>query len=348
MIALAGKAATGPGNAPSPRNPTAPSPLLSIESLHVHFEAPHGTVRAVDGVSLSVNHGARVGVVGESGSGKTQTFFSLFGLVSGSPGVVSGRARLNGHDLLHGPDHPVQRGSRAIEHAAILFQDPKRALIPYWTIGQHLRDVASRRPPQEQPAALLAALGLRDTTRILNAFPEQLSGGEAQRALLAITMAMRPQLLVADEPTTGLDTINQNRALDALRDVHARGNLALVLISHDLAVVDALVDDVIVMYAGRVVQRLSATQLRAADDHALHPYTSALRESQRRRAIGAPISTEAFKSGLERARTGCAYRSRCALRAQLSASLQQRCDSEPPPETPARFGGSIACWGRRP
>lgn len=353
------------------------APLLRVDALHVRFVAPHGEVRAVDGVSLQLLQGRRLGVVGESGSGKTQTFSSLFGLSEGSPGIIAGRAQFNDMELLDGLDRFVYRAATETQHqagqvlkdvpgwnrhhqaqmatllgrdVAMMFQDPRRALIPYWTIERHLRDVLARRnqsdAPDASPAATLAALGFRDTARILGSYPEQLSGGEAQRALLAISVAMRPQLLVADEPTTGLDTVNQVRALDALLQAHASGTFALVLISHDLAVVDAMVDDIVVMFAGRVVERAPAALIREAADDGVHPYTSALRESQRRRAIGDAINPTAYKERLERSPHGCAYHARCPLKPRLAAAAQHRCASEAPSLEPVGDGHAVACWER--
>lgn len=352
----------------------APAPLLAISGLHARFVGGDGETRAVDGVSLEVQAARRLGVVGESGSGKTQTFFGIFGLSAGSPGVVAGQARLGATELLDGLSRFVRPGGndpaapmvkdvagwnrhhqRLLgpvlgRDVAMLFQDPKRSLIPYWTIAHHLRDVLVRRGVSKTDVAgqsqeLLVALGFRTPGHILGAFPEQLSGGEAQRALLAVTMAMRPQLLVADEPTTGLDTINQARVLDALLQVQANASLALVLISHDLAVVDAMVDDVVVLFAGRVMERVTSEQLRRAGDDEIHPYTRQLRDSQRRRAAGAAISTEAFRVRLARASTGCPYHARCALKPRLSPTVQAQCTTTMPPERPLGPGHAAACWG---
>ncbi len=350
------------------------SPLLAIDELHSRFIGPDGMVRAVDGVSLAVPAGSRLGVVGESGSGKTQTFFGILGLSAGSPGVVQGRATFNDIDLLGGLDRFVRPGRSDVDvekdmtgwvrhqrstlqsilgrDIAILFQDPKRSLIPYWTIRQHLLDVLKRRGVAEgrenRAGELLALLGFRNPRRILESFPEQLSGGEAQRSLLAITLAMQPQLLVADEPTTGLDTINQVRVLDALLHVQEAATLALVLISHDLAVVDAMVDDVVVLFAGRVMERASAEWMRTAGDDELHPYTRQLRDSQRRRSVGQALPRAAHQQRLSRAPTGCPYHARCALRPQLPAALQSRCASEVPPEAIVAPGHTVACWGITP
>lgn len=352
--------------------------LLDVRGLRSWFETSGGLVRAVEGVSLHVGEGERVGIVGESGSGKTQTFFALLGLAHGYPGVVAGTARLGKVDLLGGLDAHV-RVTPSLDHphavvhkeserwrrlqderlrgvlgrdVSILFQDPRRSLIPYWTIGRHLDETLRRRtgahPAPGRAADLLARLGFEQPSRILSSFPEQLSGGQAQRAMLALTMAMEPRLLVADEPTTGLDTINQGRALEQLQRVQEEAGLALVLISHDLSVVAQMVDRVVVMFGGRVMERTSASLLLQTERAgvACHPYTQALRESQQRRAAGLPIVPGRRAPALRRDGAGCPFAQRCSLRRDLSPMWQSRCDAEFPPELEVQPGQHVACWGK--
>jgi ABC-type dipeptide/oligopeptide/nickel transport system ATPase component len=240
---------------------------------------------------------------------------------------------------------------------AILFQDPKRSLVPYWTIRQHLeavqqRATASGRAAQPTGASslheTLQALGFLDPARILAAYPERLSGGEAQRAMLALTMAMRPQLLIADEPTTGLDLINQARVLEALARLQQQVGMALILISHDLAVVASLVDRLVVMYGGQVMAEAPVSVL--ADDRpgTLHPYFEELRASQQRRAAGQRIEAAVSSPPAPRAARGCPFQARCPLRPVLAAALQRRCAEERPVLQPLGDGRSTACWGMHP
>jgi len=353
-----------------------PEPVLDVRGLHSWFEAPGGLVRAVNGVTLRVNDGERLGVVGESGSGKTQTFFAVLGLAHGFPGVVEGSARVAGVDVLAGLSSHVkvsgtsdlasprvekdverwdrlqrQRLQGVLGHeVAILFQDPKRSLIPYWTIGRHLEEALARRGSEGggrgAAASLLARLGFDTPGRILQSYPEQLSGGQAQRAFLALSMAMAPRLLVADEPTTGLDIINQQRVLLQLRRVQEEARLALVLISHDLSVVMRVVDRVLVMFGGRVLERAPTTVLGSGVAGPRHPYTRALHESQRRRKMGlqlAPAASHATTAG--RVSHGCPYALRCSLRPMLGPADQSRCTSEFPPEVEVDAEHSVACWG---
>jgi peptide/nickel transport system ATP-binding protein len=353
-----------------------PRPVLEIEQLVSWFDTPWGVVRAVDGVSLVVARGRSLGVVGESGSGKTQTFYSVLGLTRGLPGVIAGRAQVAGVDLLQGLEQYVTRAPDAngvetvskspqwqpVHEArlktvvgreiAILFQDPRRSLIPYWTIAKHFEEVSRRDPTvaghapwREQAAERLSGLGFPQPRRVLESFPERLSGGEAQRAMLAITMAMGPSVLIADEPTTGLDTINQAIALRSIAQQHREQRMALVLISHDLGVVDAMVEDVIVMYAGRIVARAPAPVLREIADDRLHPYALALRVSRDRRARNATINVNDGSALATRATTGCAFRHRCQLRPLLPAAVQAECERAAPPLRAVEPGYEAACWG---
>jgi len=357
--------------APALKNP---EPVLEIQDLVSLFETPAGVVRAVDRVSLSVQDGRVLGIVGESGSGKTQTFFGVLGLSRGTPGVVSGRARIGNVDVLEGlPEHIHERvdsdgAVRVVKDpawrrlqeerlkgvlghtVAILFQDPRRSLVPYWTIGRHLQEVLHRKgsAPDDarrgRAAELLRGLGFAEPARVLQSYPEQLSGGEAQRAMLALTMAIKPRVLIADEPTTGLDTINQALALESIVEQHERHRMAIVLISHDLSVIDAMADDVLVMYAGRVVARAPAAVLRDLPDEAVHPYARELRESRRRRTLGQPIVAGAAPPR-PLSPTGCAFQLRCELRSRLDADRQAMCATEAPNLKAVTEVHSVACWG---
>jgi ABC-type dipeptide/oligopeptide/nickel transport system ATPase component len=230
-----------------------------------------------------------------------------------------------------------------------MFQDPRRSLVPYWTIGRHLAEVMLRcegmHDAEEVARTLLSQLGFRDPRRVLAAFPEQLSGGEVQRAMLALTMAMRPRLLIADEPTTGLDTINQARVLEELQRIHASSDLAIVLISHDLAVVERLVDHTYVFFSGRVLEHAPSAVLRDSDDDEIHPYTLELRESQRRRALGLSIVQSSGPAVPARGVVGCPYAARCVLRPRLGADLRSKCDTEFPRRHEMAPNHYVACWG---
>jgi ABC-type dipeptide/oligopeptide/nickel transport system ATPase component len=289
--------------------------------------------------------------------------------------VIGGACRFGDVDILRGlSDYvtidssdggavPVVRKNaqrwNAVHHArlapilgsdvAMMFQDARRSLVPYWTIRQHLVHVLRRvddpRDPALDAAALMSRFAFRDPGHVLDAFPEQLSGGEAQRAMLAMMMAMHPRLLIADEPTTGLDAINQMRVLDELRRLHAESELAIVLISHDLAVVARVVDYVFVMFGGTVVERAPVSLLTSGSETSLHPYSTALRESQRRRAEGLPISSRVREPDAEPRAVGCPYAGRCDLRPRLATQIQARCDAEFPAEVKVAADHFVSCWG---
>jgi ABC-type dipeptide/oligopeptide/nickel transport system ATPase component len=338
--------------------------MLWIRDLHSWFAMDSGVVRAVNGVSLRVDAGQRVGIVGESGSGKTQTFFAALGLARGRPGVVSGSARVAGVEVLEGlssyvrvTDGTVNKDDvrwRRLERARLrrvmgtdvtmMFQDARRSLVPYWTVGRHLAKL-SRRSSDDCPDALdlLSTLGFRDPRRVAASYPGQLSGGEAQRAMLSLVLAMRPKLLVADEPTTGLDALNQARMLDALGDAQSSSGFALAFISHDLAIVEGVVDYVFVFFGGRVVEHGPKLILSGADF--VHPYTNELRASQVRRARGLPIDPATARPTHPIAQVGCPFAARCVLRPTLSQAMQVRCATEPPPLFEVGVAHNVACWG---
>jgi peptide/nickel transport system ATP-binding protein len=347
------------------------TPLLRIQGLRTWFRTEQGMVRAVEDVAFEVRAGEAVGVVGESGSGKTQTFFSVFGLSHGRPGVVAGRARFDGTELLSGLNDHVRIDTDATgrpivrkrEHAwarrhrrllagilghdiALIFQEPRRSLIPYWTVGRHLQEVLRRQgEPDSHAGALLSRLGFRHPQRVLQAFPEELSGGEAQRIMLALAVAAKPRILIADEPTTAVDPLSQARILAEIQRIYEESELALVLISHDLAVVSTMVDRVTVMYRGRVVEHCAATVLADGEAAALHPYTAELQGSQQRRSQGLPILPPVDGHGPVATAVGCPYTRQCPLRARLPAELQRRCQMEMPPLAEVGPEHAVACWG---
>ena len=256
--------------------------LLAIEDLRVTFHTAHGTIQAVDGVSLSVAPGETVAVVGESGSGKSVTALSVLRLFGRGDRVTTGGAvrfaRADGLvDLLH-LEEPAMRAIRGGE-IAIVFQDPSASLNPVFTIGEQIAEVLRRHrglgrtAALTESASLLRRVGIAEPEARLRAYPHQLSGGMRQRVLIAIAISLSPALLVADEPTTALDVTIQAQILDLLRALQAETGMAIVLITHDLGVVAEMADEVAVMYAGKVVERGPAA---AVFGDAQHPYTLGL------------------------------------------------------------------------
>lgn len=291
------------------------APLLHIDGLAVQFgKGPHA-VRAVDGVSLRLEAGQVLGLVGESGSGKSVTCQSILRLLPEPPArYTAGRVLFEGVDLLTLP----KRRLRALRGAAIamVFQDPQNSLTPWHTVGRQVAEVLRQHRKLDRAAARKGALELLERVGIAapdlryDQYPHQLSGGMCQRVMIAIALACRPRLLIADEPTTALDVTVQAQILDLFRDLVRETGASLLLVTHDLGVVAGLADTVAVMYAGRVVEQARAVDLFA---RSAHPYTAALlaavprldRPADRLQAIdGLPPRASALP-------TGCAFHPRC-------------------------------------
>jgi oligopeptide/dipeptide ABC transporter ATP-binding protein len=293
------------------------SALLDVRGLRTVFPTRRGPVAAADGVDLTIAAGEALGVVGESGSGKSVTFLSILGLVRAPGRVVAGEILFDGRDLRR-----LSRGEmRALRgrQMALAMQDALSALNPAFTIGQQLtetlvahglaRSEAEARP---QAAALLDKVGIPSAAQRLDDYPHQFSGGMRQRAMIAISLAGRPRLLVADEPTTALDVTLRAQVLDLLDDLRREDGLAVALITHDLAVVAERCARVMVMYAGQVVESGPTAEVIASPRH---PYTRGLLESLPRledpdRPLH-PIPGQV--ADLARVDAGCRFRNRCAL-----------------------------------
>jgi peptide/nickel transport system ATP-binding protein len=251
-------------------------PLLSVENLRTTFHTDDGSVRAVDGVSFDIEAGETLGLVGESGSGKTVTARSLVGLVEGT-GEVSGSVRYRGEELLGKSESELQsvRGG----DIGMIFQDSLASLDPVYTVGNQLRESFRYQrgitgdAAQAEAIELLKDVGIPDAPRRLGSYPHELSGGQRQRVLIALALACEPELLICDEPTTGLDVSTQANLLTLLDDIQDKRDLGILFITHDLGVIAQISDRVNVMYAGEIVESAPVNQL--FDDPA-HPYTRGL------------------------------------------------------------------------
>ena len=276
------------------------SSLLDVEGLHVTFNPPTGPVQAVRGVSLQVGDGEIVGVAGESGCGKTVLFRALLGLLPDT-------ARVEGN-LRFGREPMDMDGSLQVA-ASLIYQNPGASLNPVFTIGQQLRLVTGT----DDPAVLeelLQQVGLPDPPRLLDSYPHELSGGMSQRAVIALALAQSRRLLIADEPTTALDVTTQAQVLDLIEELRGRTGLAVVLISHDLAVIRRVCDRIVVLYADQVAEVGGVEQVLEAPSH---PYTQALLQSNPRpETVGRQLASI---SGLvpdgRIPITGCAFAARC-------------------------------------
>jgi oligopeptide/dipeptide ABC transporter ATP-binding protein len=290
-------------------------PLLEIDDLHVEFADDGGVVRAVDGVSLRLAPGERVAVVGESGSGKTVTALAVMGLVDAPGRISGGDVRFDGRSL-RGLDESSYRELRGRD-LAMVFQDPMTALNPAIRVGAqvaeaitvHAREI-SRADAMQRAVALLEQVGIGGAARRARDYPHQLSGGMRQRVLLAMALANRPRVLIADEPTTALDVTTQAQILELLDSLRAEFDLALVLVTHDLGVVAGHADRVVVMYAGRVIEE---GPVDAVFDRPRHPYTRGLLASlpSVARARGELTPIPGAPPNLARVPEGCAFHPRC-------------------------------------
>jgi peptide/nickel transport system ATP-binding protein len=290
------------------------TPVLSVRDLATHFFTRNGVLKAVDGVSFDLQTGEILGVVGESGSGKSVTGYSLLGLVDPPGRIVSGSIKLAGQELV-GMPQPALRALRG-RKLAMVFQDPMTTLNPVLTIGTQIRlaieahERVSGNAARARATDVLNRVGIPDAGSRLDAYPHQFSGGMRQRVAIAVALLNRPDVIVADEPTTALDVSIQAQILAEMKTIVRDLGTALIWISHDLAVVSALASRVLVMYAGRVVEHgPTAAVLRAPR----HPYTQGLLNSLPARAApgeelaqipGQPPSLASLPQG-------CAFSPRC-------------------------------------
>ena len=287
--------------------------LLSVERLTTEFHLPGSRCTAVDDVSFTVRRGETLGLVGESGSGKSVTAFSLIQLVASPGRVTAGRVFFGGRDLLSLSDDELcgVRGAGI----GVVFQEPMAALNPIMRIGAHIVEalevhgLARGAEARARALDLLRAVQLSDPERQIDSYPHELSGGMRQRAMLAIALACRPPLLIADEPTTALDVTVQAAMLDLLRSLQREWGLGLLLITHDFGVIAEMADRVAVMYAGRIVEQGPVRDVLRAP---AHPYTRGLIDSmpggtpgQRLRAIDGTVPSPDARPA------GCAFAPRC-------------------------------------
>jgi peptide/nickel transport system ATP-binding protein len=254
--------------------------LLDVQDLRVRFATEDGVVKAVDGVSLSVDSGQMLGVVGESGSGKSVSMLTVMGLTRAANATISGAAHFEGRDLLAIADDDLRRVRG--NDIAMIFQDPLSSLHPFYKVGTQIveamqahRDVSDA-AARDRSVELLGMVGIPDPRQRFDAYPHELSGGMRQRAMIAMALSNEPKLLIADEPTTALDVTVQAQILQLLARLQRELGMAVVLITHDLGVVAEVTDQIVVMYAGRIVEAASTETIFRAPEH---PYTWGLLQS---------------------------------------------------------------------
>jgi oligopeptide/dipeptide ABC transporter ATP-binding protein len=324
-------------------------PLLSVRDLAVAFAGPSGVVRAVDGVSFDVPRGGAVALVGESGSGKSVTAFSIQRVLPEPQGrVVAGSIRFEGRELLTLPEREMRRvrGGRI----GLVFQEPMTSLHPIYTVGAQIAEAirlhqpVSRGEAKARAIELLRSVGVGSPEERFGSYAHELSGGLRQRVMIAIAIACRPALLVADEPTTALDRVTEAQILATIAALREATGMSLLLVSHDLVTVGELCDDVVVMYAGQVVERGRAAEVLSAPRH---PYTRALIESvpparapgRKRGAPGPRLPTlEGGPVDLAALPAGCRFAPRCP-------AVVDRCRRDTPELLPAGGeGAAVRCF----
>jgi oligopeptide/dipeptide ABC transporter ATP-binding protein len=290
------------------------APLLELRDLHTAFDTADGRVRAVDGVSFKLERGAALGIVGESGSGKSVMSLSIMRLITPPGRIVSGEVWFEGRELTRLPERQLRalRGKRM----AMVFQEPMTSLNPVYSVARQIGEVLelhermSKRQARARSIELLKIVGIPAPELRIDSYPHELSGGMRQRVMIAMAIACSPELLIADEPTTALDVTIQAQILDLLARLRRELGMAIMLITHDLGVVAEFADEVMVMYAGTVVERARASELFAAP---YHPYTQGLLASAPRTASGARrlATIEGVVPDLAHLPAGCRFRDRC-------------------------------------
>jgi oligopeptide/dipeptide ABC transporter ATP-binding protein len=318
--------------------------ILEVLDLKTYFFTEEGVVKAVDGVDFNVRAGEVLGLVGESGCGKSVTSLSIMRLV-GPPGkVVHGDIWFDGKNLLKLPESEMveMRGNRI----SMIFQQPQTSLNPVFTVGDQVAEVLQIHQSLDKKQAwaraveLLRLVGIPDAEKKARSYPHEMTGGQAQRVMIAMALALNPQLLIADEPTTALDVTIQAQILDLMRDLRERLGTSVILITHDLGVIAEMADRVAVMYAGRIVEQADVETLF---DKPLHPYTQGLigsipilgKVTERLDVIPGSVPN------LINLPAGCRFASRCRARVEYQLKI---CTEVEPSLDEVEPGHSVRCW----
>lgn len=321
-----------------------PKPLLEVKNLKTHFYTEDGVVHAVDGVDFHVAQGEVLGIVGESGCGKSVTSLSIMRLISSPGKIVEGEIIFDGKNLVEATDEEMMqvRGNRI----SMIFQQPQSSLNPVFKAGEQISEVLNihqdfgKEAGEQRAIELLKMVGIPDPGRRAASFPHELSGGMAQRVMIAMALACVPDLLIADEPTTALDVTIQAQILDLMRDMQKQLGSAMILITHDLGVIAEMANRVAVMYAGEVVEESSAVSLF---DEPLHPYTHGLIGSipilgeRRERLDVIPGNVP----NLINPPAGCRFAPRCKARVEHNLNI---CSEKHPDLIEISQDHKVRCW----
>jgi peptide/nickel transport system ATP-binding protein len=318
------------------------TPLLEVSDLGVSFYTRRGTVHAVRGVSFRIEPRETLGLVGESGSGKSVTMKAVLGLIDLPGRITAGEVLWKGESLLHGPRAQARLRSIRGKEMTVVFQDPMTSLNPLFTIGTQISEVLrhhmgmSKRAATDRVLDLLGLVGMSYPRQRFDQYPHEFSGGMRQRAMIAMALACEPELLIADEPTTALDVTIQAQILELIGDLQSRLGLAVILITHDLAVVAGICHRVHVMYGGKLVEHGPANELFARP---AHPYTVGLLDSTPRLDVVVPRlqAIDGSPPDLREPPPGCPFAPRCAI-------AVDRCTAEMPALADVAPGRTAACW----
>ncbi len=314
--------------------------ILEVKDLKIHFETADGIAKAVDGISYKVEAGKTLGIVGESGCGKSITSLAILKLIPQPPGIIAGGEILyRGKDLLKFSDEEIRkiRGHKI----SMIFQEPMTALNPILTVGEQISEVIIRHLNKtkaealEKTIKLLEEVGIPSPEARVDEYPHQLSGGMKQRVMIAMALACEPDILIADEPTTALDVTVQAQILDLLRKMQREYGMAIILITHALGVIAEMADEVVVMYAGKVVE---TTDVRSLYKKRLHPYTQGLFEaipSVTEKKERLAIIKGVVPNPLEYP-DGCRFSTRCHL-------VEEQCHNKDPLLRTIEAGHQVAC-----
>ncbi|NTU75626.1 MAG: ABC transporter ATP-binding protein [Anaerolineaceae bacterium] len=319
-------------------------PLLEVKNLKTYFYTEDGVVKAVDGVDFEVYPGEIIGLVGESGCGKSVTSLSIMRLVSMPGKIIEGEIWFEGRNLLKLTENEMvkMRGNKM----SMIFQQPQSSLNPVYTAGDQVAEVlqvhknAKKSEVWDQAVELLKLVGIPDPAKKAKSFPHEMSGGQAQRVMIAMALALNPVLLIADEPTTALDVTIQAQILDLMRDLQSRMGTSVILITHDLGVIAEMASRVAVMYAGRIVEQSLVQDLF---DNQLHPYTQGLigsipilgRVKERLAVIPGSVPN------LVNLPVGCKFAPRCQARKDHNLEI---CTKEEPDLIEPLPGHKVRCW----
>lgn len=358
-----------------------PKPLLRLEGLRTYFysQPKQAFIRSVDGVDLEVAKGSTLGIVGESGSGKSITMLSAMGLIDASPGVISGKIELNldrTFNLLEGLDKCVEleegeqtvilqkrsstwkkqleknmKGVRGKE-ISMIFQNPKAAMNPFETIGKQISEMVRLHTSEstsiqskEKALTWLERVKIDSPGLRYSSYPHGLSGGMCQRAMIAMALSSEPSLLIADEPTTGLDATIQSKIVDLLQEIKSDLGITTVLISHDIGVINKLSDSIVVMYGGRVLESGASQKVLDTKDSPGHPYTQALLASMPNlKNVGLDGYLPAIKGEVLdtiNVPKGCRFYSRCE---KMTPEIKRQCENYEPPLLDVEDEHKIRCW----